>query len=207
MKTYVFSLILLVASSLYAYTPDTQKGLDEMQELISTTQHLREESIRVHFDDSIAADSELKRTYRKQQRLLRSLEHNPVIGKEVKSLHHYTRVLYDIQSDLDEHTIFNADSTLIGKMIDLRTALIKQSADPKEAEKIAAKARNEMQLKEDFSKLQALSMQNEHLNYERSEYEALLQQTTAHMQDLLIEASKMKAYGKETVTVSAVTTR
>ena len=204
MKTYVFSLILFVASALYAYTPDTQKGLDEMQELISTTQHLREESIRVHFDDSIATDSDLKRTYRKQQRLLRSLEHDPVIGKEIKPLHHYTQVLYDIQDELDEHTIFNAESTLISKMIELRIEMIKHSADPKKADKIAKKARNDMQLHEDFSKLQALSMQNDHLNYERTEYDALLQQTTAHMQDLLIEASKMKAHDKETMTLSTV---
>ncbi len=207
MKTYVFSLILLVASSLYAYTPDTQKGLDEMQELISTTQHLREESIRMHIAGDIASDSELQRTYRKQQRLMRSLELQPAVSDEIKTLHHYTQVLNDIQAELDEHTIFNADSTLIKKMIELRTEMIKQSADPKKAEKIALKAHNEMQLQEDFSKLQTLTMQNDHLTYERTEYNAMLKQTTDDIQNLLLEASKLQTHDKEAISLSAVTPR
>lgn len=207
MKTFVFSLIVFVASSLYAYTPDTKKGLNEMQKLISTTQHLREESIRMHIDGDIASDSELQRTYRKQQRLMRSLELQPALSDDIKTLHHYTQVLNDIQADLDEHTIFHAHSTLIKKMIELRTEMIKKSADPKKAEKIAKKATNEMQLQEDFAKLQTLTMQNDHLTYERSEYNAMLKQTTDDIQDLLLEASKMQMDAKNTVALSAVAPR
>ena len=181
MKPFLFSLLFLSALLFPAAASQQQRDIDDLHALIDTTQLLRETTIRESEEFNPRNDSELSRAYRRQQRLLRRLAHTEAIAPEIKTLQRYTRALYEVLPDLDEHTRFDAFSTLVKSMISLQSSLCGDACD----ESVEL-----LRLRENLAQLQALTSHPDILAYEKDRYDDTIRHAMNGISDRLLEDAK-----------------
>ena len=181
----VLLILLFSTLSLLASQPETTR-FKEMRTLITVTQQLREQSEQFLIQkeaDTPAQHETLDTLYQQQQRCIRQLGSHRELAGEMKLLHRYTSALYNELPDLDSHTVFQAYSLLIHRMIK-DTARIDDSFDPQKTRLLA--------LEEDLLRLRTLERCRETLAYDRLQYHELFHNTLEDLSDRALTLRKMQ---------------
>ncbi len=196
MKRLLFLFLFGFVFSLFGADDSTQeRQMNELLSLISTTQHMREETGRnERIEEGIGRDSELAREFRKQQRLLRHLERVAPLHDDVVKLQRYTRAFYDNLGDIDPYTAFNAYGVLIEKMIDMHAEYAGALGKNAQAEKQI------LLMREHLARLGVLTDQLTLYAFDQATYDTLIKFSSEAVSDIMI--ANMKITPKEHTALS-----